>query len=323
MKSRLAESGPRANPRDVARLWVLENSPPERDSYVDLPTGMHLVGLCEATPSGAWAVELEELVMRPPPPPPEHDVDRWDGRWVLAHYESGSRTTFAPQTTSRGPDPVRNCCQSDRVLNEATAAFVPVFFDFDHDGSPEVYLHGYDGDDTRYFEWHHLLTFRGGAIAPYAPSAGIAITGMADVDGDGIPDLQSNYGYGLVGHTAGAPTWPTFVVHATADGAFHSDDEVARTAARAWCPNRPARVTSWRDALCTRMWSSSPGEVSARRAEIVRGCCESEACPPGEKQTNARDCAQQLAWFDRPPPFALGTASEIRDSGSLRDGMKP
>src|SRR5262249_22014045 len=47
---------PEARVLYAAVLWAAERNVPTADRYVDLPDEIHLVGTCEETPTGAWAI---------------------------------------------------------------------------------------------------------------------------------------------------------------------------------------------------------------------------------------------------------------------------
>jgi hypothetical protein len=283
-----------------AVLWAALHNPPAADAHVDLPDELHLVGTCFATAKGAWTIELEELAFAPPSDP----SPGWNGRWVVVHYAGGKRTTFMPTTSTTGGGPTANCC-SGYGFRTATE---PFFFDFDGDGEPEMYLEGREeGDEGHLFEWHHLLTSQAGAIVEFGPAKGIPFNGLADVDGDGRPDLRTSLGYrwSRTGCGSGferAQAGPSFVAHSINDGTFSADDAVAQQAARKWCSSPPAKVGSPLDALCTRMWTPTP-MIAQRRSEIDRACKRTPCTPTYSDLED--DCAARLAWFDRRPPFVF------------------
>jgi hypothetical protein len=181
--------------------------------------------------------------------------------------------------------------------------------DYDGDGLDEVLavhrVHFHEGVPT---EEARLLTFKGGAITPYAPAKGLVIEEATDLDGDGRPDLVTRGPYGKALKADGMGNqWPIapviFAAHSLADGTFSRDDDVARARAHKSCPARPALTLAGdeSDALtlvCSRLWGV-PAPPLLKEIQTV--CAEPDASPT--PSASCRSWEETLAKID--PPFRL------------------
>lgn len=265
------------------------------------PKRRGMVGACVEGPSGAWFVALAARAHQDLPQDEDALSYLLDSAWEV-HFEPasgpGAKREIAEQLAQYG----------GRLVHP------PRTFDFDGDGIPEIYLAvDEEGDEGHEARQHALLTFRDGKVVPY-PAATAPFFDVIDQDGDGRPDLVSYAGYteSLEGCYSGFPTdhaRPKFVAHGLADGTFSSLDAVAKAHAARFCPGRPAKIASSYDALCARLYASSPAEVKRERARVVASCtgkyCEREEAGRAQPKNASLDCERRLAWFDKAPPFTL------------------
>jgi len=165
----------------------------------------------------------------------------------------------------------------------------------------------FEGGDGR--EAAGFYTFRGGAIAPYAPGARLAadLGAVVDADRDGRPDFTLPGPCAMsvaCGEEAYPPRerGPMFLAHALASGGFSTDDAVAKRFVERQCvqPNGAERMVLTRahdDAVsavaCDRIFGITEAEVIADLREVN---AEQELCP-------ALDALIDLARTE--PPFVL------------------
>ncbi|HEU4536700.1 MAG TPA: hypothetical protein VFS00_21390, partial [Polyangiaceae bacterium] len=93
------------------------------------------------------------------------------------------------------------------------------------------------------------------------------------------------------------------------DGSFAADDAGAKAAAASWCFGPPVAVNSSYDAICARLWATSPAELAAARALVRASCvphdCEREMAGTPQRKGATADCERRRAWFEKTPPFTL------------------
>jgi len=151
--------------------------------------------------------------------------------------------------------------------------------DFDHDGRAELIL--------EIGRWVHeeyparsvvVLSVRGGEVVRYPPTEGIAVTEIADVDGDSSPDLVSFEPFvaWCEGPLSDEPCGgPRVVHHALRDGTFTDRDAVAVAALEQACPTAPVVVdlenldASIRALHCARLRGRSTEELLVLVEEAV------------------------------------------------------
>lgn len=189
--------------------------------------------------------------------------------------------------------------------------------DYDGDGVPEFYvdLHtmgpeGGESDDAT------IYTVDGhGKVVQYAPSASIDLSGAPfDADGDGRLDLPTSDKLALFGE-ATCEYWKNYgttvplLAHALPDGTFSIDDAVAKAWARKSCPTAPPTIGSTQDALCARLWATTPAEVTAARARVTSSCvqwdCDLEQKHKAQPRGATHDCDARKDTFDQAAPFTL------------------
>jgi hypothetical protein len=185
-----------------------------------------------------------------------------------------------------------------------------VLADYDGDGLDEVLAvhesHHHEGSPK---SEARVLTFKKGAIVPYAPARGIVIDGVEDIDGDGRPDLLTRGPYAKASRAdAFGNAWPiapiVFAAHARADGTFATADDAARARAHKSCPARPILPLLGDDSdalkiVCSRLWGVP---TSALIAEI-RTVCPNAAEAGVASWETCREWEDTLAAID--PPFRL------------------
>ena len=244
------------------------------------------VGFCRATPHGQWRVEMPDLAGTSTF---EAVLYAIEARFRIVHVDSeGHRATHVMKETL-----------SDYGARDEPRE--PVVFDWDGDGEPEIYVELHEqGDEGHRASQIEVLTFRSGAVAPYAQAQSLDVAGLEDVDHDGRPDLLVYAGYddALSSCGAGFPYgWPParFVAHATASGDFSRDDAAAKAHARTWCPAPPATIGNSAAAICARLWARTPSDVARERARVAR--CTVKACED--------DCSRGQTWFAKTPPLTL------------------
>jgi hypothetical protein len=277
-------------------------------------------GTCFATPTGAWAVVVEDKAAGATEEP-------FAGRWMLLHIDSaGRRVSLAPKWpqvagylayNDEQPPACRAapCNFGFSAGSVDTSLSSPVVFDLDRDGEPEIFLSASiaqheGGTDTRSWLW----TFRNGAIKPYAPAAKLEIAAMADVDKDGTPDaLLAPY----EGESDNNPaafsqpiSGPRFLAHTLADGTFSTTDAAAEAYAKGQCPSKPEKLivmssedavsgeaASLTNAVCARVWGASAADVT----KAAEAQCRKQRRVPCTDSFRK----QLKDWAARKPPLTL------------------
>ena len=150
--------------------------------------------------------------------------------------------------------------------------------DLDDDGSPEVVLKKEESSSdagcctqpaTSYK--HVFYSIQGDALVPYnqLPSVQFAEDTFAivDYDHDGRPDFLSYLDYKIPGNCT---TFKGFLIHSRAGGERSQDDQVARQAAREYCPQPPTRPLEQvptkelaQHILCARLWGATTEQLQA------------------------------------------------------------
>jgi hypothetical protein len=296
---------------DTKALWVLERSVPSEDAFVTLSTALYPAGACLASMRSAWALEAKDLAVKQiadERPYAEPSV-AWSASMSLVHYDAALK---------RNELEVGKCCGEH--FDGEVASDLPIAFDYDGDGEPEVILHsrilshGADDDGLTL-----VKTFHAGAITSYAPLSKLEVFGPAlDSDGNGRPDLRTHAGIRVAadpkkqacnGHEGARSYEPAFLVHSLADGSFSVTDDAAKRFARSWCPSPPASIESPADAGCARLWADSPEKLASEGARVKASCVELEAkdCNPGAKPAAGAvwGCGLRAEAFAKAPPFTL------------------
>jgi hypothetical protein len=194
-------------------------------------------------------------------------------------------------------------------------AKAPTAFDFDGDGDPEIFVAideaGPEGHVARQIAF---LTFKGGAIAPYAPATSFDVDALEDVDGDGRPDLKiyAKYTDTLDACFSGFPfdhPPARFVAHALADGTFRADDDAAKRHAATWCPAPPSVIDDSAAAICARLWADDRHAVAREMKRVATSCvtgyCEREVKSQPQPPLSTEDCGRRQQWFEATPPFTF------------------
>jgi hypothetical protein len=257
---------------------------------------------CLRTPDGgAWLVVVEDVA--PPPADDPSDFEQAKGHWAVVRVDAGGHAARVRHEVTWDP-------YANQRVDHASLV------DFDGDGAPElvlathVYAHeGADGYDGA------VLTFRGGAIVPYAPADGLRPEEARDVDGDGRVDLLSRRPY--VDEGDDSPSGftydmrgPLLLAHALPGGAFARDDAAAKAFARKACPAKNPKVfdpspeaDARNDVVCARIWGLSAAAVTRVIETHCAGVKESESA----RMRHARcgDVRVLEKWAALTPPVAL------------------
>jgi hypothetical protein len=301
---------------DTKALWVLERSVPSAGVFLGTSPSLYPAGACLAFARGAWAFEASDIdydnVERDSGVEVYHGSAssvEWTATLSLTHYDAALRRTATE---------VAKCCGEH--FEGELATDLPLAYDFDGDGEPEVVLHTRllsDGTDDE--GKTSVKSFHGGAITTYARVPKVDLFGSAlDVDGDGRPDLRTHAGIQVafdpkkepcVRGRSPEPYSPAFLVHSLGDGSFSVDDDAAKSFARSWCPSTPASIHSPGDAGCARLWANTP-EKLASEAERVKASCVALAatdCKAGAKAAPSAvmGCQLRAEAFAKAPPFTL------------------
>jgi hypothetical protein len=178
--------------------------------------------LCMDAGSGLWALT-----------PGAFRVTSEDG-WSTGYLEA--TLTWLPHIGTTASVPMRSEWQFDNFSTHD--AKIAAVFDLDHDGVPEVFVQhsnwNHEAPDTSRITIHSA---RDGRITeyPHTPEAPLAV---ADIDGDGRPDLLLQSPWGFVdrcGHAGIDHSGPSAAAHALPNGRFAFDDKATRAWLRSQC----------------------------------------------------------------------------------------
>lgn len=266
-----------------------------------------LLGKCWRAPHGAWVTRLDSLETQ----------TGWGGalqlRWTLDFVdETGARSSVFPTEHGKLDAGAYNFTVGGPDGYEIEL----VAYDFDGDGAPEIFV-GISGKyhEGEVFAVGRLYTAGRGKVEPYAPAAGIAVTGIRDTDGDGRPDLVTSP-FDAVGEGCGSGfgyqvSGPALVAHSLPGGAFSQTDAVAVAAARAACPSRPATLVPRGDEANTRaaLMNVACARIhGATAAELLRAL-DRECKPPPASDPCAEHTCQEGGLLRevarREPPLVL------------------
>ncbi len=236
-------------------------------------------------PAKAWGIVAREV-----------DAGTDTVSYGLARYEPEFGLVVAPLNT---------------VAMTSHATFAPlVSYDFDDDGTPEIFVKTSYAHEGALAAAVGIHSFVKRSIVPYAKAKGLSFNEIEDSDDDGRLDLTfsptldggANCGSDLPNDAEGPP----FLLHSVRGGGFVADDAAAREFIKAWCPKRPAAVTSAAEVACRRVYGDSTKSLTAfiRKSYKPLDCARELA---GKKQRpNAReDFEHMLSAAAISPPFEL------------------
>ena len=262
------------------------------------------VGRCLPSPRGAWALELSEVRTLPESPDGPRGTG-WEAPFELVHVtpdgqlvrRGGSKTQFLHQGAN------------------GSRWRVVAAFDYDGDGVSELILtHSWQQTEEDRQDTFEMLTVTGGKVVPYAPAAGLGLTGVLDVDGDGRPDLlvDGPFRASLPCHLDEEIVHgPQQIAHALPGGQFSLTDAVAGEVVRAECgPLETVMLTlstdpgsagyierdSFRRIACARVYGVSAATISTAVEASYPSHAGGAGCVP---------LPELLRMADQKPPFVL------------------
>jgi hypothetical protein len=205
---------------------------------------------CFAFAQGAWTIEFDAF----------HAAKEGgqDASWRLVHLGLDGRR--AGRGDAGGVD-------EDMDGEGHTTTDVFAAWDFDGDGVGEVLLvtASYWSIDGVPHSGNDGFRLHGGTIVSWDPVPGSSIVDLADVDGDGRPDLVLDGRPGVV-----------TIAHSLPGGRFSTDDDVARAVLRASCarpvPPAPNGPTIYPP-------PPSPESVEKGRAPLCASVADPPPCP--------------------------------------------
>lgn len=271
---------------------------------------------CRATPAGAWATVVEASgVGREGAAVGPRIIVRL--QWIPTEEQAPARGAAFAVLDARV------------YFDEVRALAV---FDWDGDGLPELALLR-----TRHrTEAHHssavvIVTARGGRVAPYA-AAPADIQGVADLDGDGRPDLELSPGLGVRVPCDGGVEHggPARVALSLPDGSFTEAHPAARAYVRRQCRGfgddgallSPDDGRSVMGVACARYRGAPAEAVAARvRAEYPGRNDGLPAADRGRSRDACLSLEALLRLARAAAPFTLGPPCPERD-GALADGLR-
>jgi hypothetical protein len=261
-------------------------------STADVVGRLSSLGLtCLPFPGGAWALEVEAFA---------HFTGEDDYEVVPVAYREGRRVAAEQASIQVRVYPG----------GPTTTLTTSLASDYDGDGVPEFYAQSYEPDAVPWCGirgWGRIFTLSRGAVSLYGPARFLDIGLPKDIDGDGRLDLPT---VGLqndpnIEPPCGAEDFPrSFIAHALPNGLFSANDTVAKSWVLAWCPAPPAQIASAKDAVCARLWASTPAAFRAARALAWASCADYSIHPRGQDEPRS-DCATRGHVFAMKVPFTL------------------
>jgi hypothetical protein len=216
---------------------------------------------------GTWAVRLLSVALDAPSG--EAGGCGWGATYELVYQGKpdapGERAVSEPMTFNAYPD------STSKVSPEMT-------FDYDGDGHDELIVgfgdweNGGGGNET-------VTVVRAAGSAVGAYDVGFRYDGVADVDGDGRPDLLQGDFFtttrnGLMPHYVAGPP---LLIHSLPNGKFSMSDDAARRWAVTECPKAtPAPADCATRAGCMVLWGRP-------KVEIAKWLDESEECAENKR----------------------------------------
>jgi hypothetical protein len=259
--------------------------------------------LCASTGRFAWAVRVD------PPAPPGSSVQQA----VIFSSADGAHGRVESRLDKVDWPP---------VLGRHT-----MMFDIDNDGVPEFFAPVPANVRTYEPASRIFVTFKKGAISPYPAGlgAGYLVDRVADIDGDGRPDLRVRFELGkrtVCQPGEDEPLRVELVAHGLKDGTFTLDDPLTWAEGRRHCPAMPApdaifvasappapdpRDLSMAYISCSRLRGKPAGAVIA---ELSAACKDS--ADAGKCGGPCRHLADAIAVARFTPPLQL---TDARDAG--------
>ena len=267
---------------------------------------------CYGAGEGAWTFVVERGALRPP----DEFHERTVSLDVRPIYLSADGSAPRAGTTL-------HLAGSTGVFFHAISLDQIGVFDWDGDGRGELYLHESheqheNGNEVARLERCWTFNARDVAVREHAPEAARAVR-IADVDGDGRPDLVLRSPWVDVGPCGLADIdfpGPLLLRHSRPDGTFAADDAAAHGFIAHQCrerpeglipattsdgPDTPDTQPSYRVA-CARWWGRAADDVAA---EVTRTYPEVPDGGDAPLPCFPRAELLRLAHIDPPLPFRL------------------
>lgn len=260
-------------------------------------------GACMPTASGAWVMVLDDLY--------DTGMESVGGKWGLGYVDEKGKALFAPLSRSGylqeawteglSLEP-EDSGDFDLFLDEGGYTFSSATFDWDGDGSEELFLRVETWRMRRTSSAGRIWTFRGGVLRLYGPTRLTNVSAVDDVDHDGRPDLVLTYGSEtyISPRVMGSVTRGAVqgLSHSLPDGTFSRNDEVAQAFVRRSCPAPSANISTQMDVGCARIHGLSADAVVKR---LERTCAKDMEAGECDALEELRDYAREE------PPLVLTT----------------
>ncbi|HSC87428.1 MAG TPA: hypothetical protein VLC09_09175 [Polyangiaceae bacterium] len=230
-------------------------------------------GQCIPTTKGAWLQFIDELWT--------DSNDTAYGKWGIGYVEPGGKLRLAPLSqqvyASSAASADELVLEPDEAGDFSLAAshehgyaLTTETFDWDGDGSEELFLFVDTWNMRRYASGGRIWTYRDGVLKLYPPTRNTLVTRLKDIDQDGRPDLILSIGsnWYLSEARMGSVTRDALelIAHSLPDGTFSVKDDVAVAFARQACAaaTPTAELSTLRDVLCARIRGQSEDTVTQR-----------------------------------------------------------
>jgi hypothetical protein len=273
------------------------------DAVKDVPSFPDMLGDCWGTPSGAWALLVDDVVRAD---------DDLNGTFAIAHVDRKGRLLVAKLSTDGYT--CSDCPPEESVITDNSRGDFSILdatqnrwsargsvFDFDGDGEPEflVTIWKWIGPNRGIFRGR-IWTYRRGVVRLYGPSQHLNVTDRKDIDGDGRDDIEVFVGGGSFVSRSESRWLVTeslaLFAHTLPNGKFSFTDDVAIDAAKKACKKPGSIIASQVEVLCARVWGMS---ADAIERAVQRGC---QKAAPG---TECEDLDTMRALITDPVPIVI------------------
>lgn len=269
---------------------------------------------CYAAGAGAWTFDVASASVQS-----ETNSDPTSFRIEVRPVYIDARGSV-----TRGSNTIRLAGGPSPYLGPVTEVGGVNVFDWDGDGTAELYLHEQHSEHeanteaSRQNRWW-TFTSRGGSVREFSPLAARALR-VEDVDGDRRPDFVLRSPWVLTGPCGVGDVdyvGPTLVAQSLGDGTFSTSNDVARAFVSSQCHQRPSVLFDGRDDTpehiarehpafnigCARFWGITADAIAtaAERAYATLGEERARCWPKAE--------SLRLARVEPPEAFRLECAT--------------